>query len=263
MAVLALLLLPACGPSVPAGGGEGLVPDCSPQADGRISAEELPTALGLRVRFASNAPGEDWPGLPGGADGLDRDFSDGPAAVGATLEVVDPADAWWSARFPGATHAVATSVSLPDLLGVYRGSPDRLDLLGYVTAAPTAPAQATELHYDQPVTVLQLPLQPGLRWGQQASFRNAVLAGVPEQGVEDWEFEVGDVESARLPDGTELSEVLPVSGRLDQHVAIAVGAPSRTVWSRAWMAPCFGEVASVQADNEGLEPLQTYRRYYP
>lgn len=239
------------------------MPACRSEADGLITADELPTAIGVRVRFAANQPGEDWPTLPGPGAGFDRDFSEGPAEIGATFEVVDAADAWWSAAFPSATHAVPTSVELPGLLGVYEASADRLDLLGYVTAEPQDAARTTELHYDEPVTVLQLPLQPGLRWGQQASFRGAVIAGVPEQGVEDWEFEVGDLETALLPDGTEIHEVLPVSGRLEQNFAIAVGQPTRTTWSRAWMAPCFGEIASVQSDNEALEPLQVFRRYYP
>jgi hypothetical protein len=263
VAVLGAGCLAGCGLSVPAGGGDGLVPACISRADGVITADELPTAPGLAIRFAANAPGTQWPSLPGPADGVALDLSDGPEDLGATLPIVDPGETWWGPRFPGATYGTPTTVALPDLLGVYRVADDGVDLLGYVTATEVEPAQETELHYDEPVRVLQLPLSPGASWGQQATFRDARIAGIVEQGVEDWEFSVGEPTSARLPDGTEVRDVLPITGRLVQNFALSTLDPDHTTWSRSWLAPCFGEIGSVQAGSESLEPADVFRRYFP
>jgi|GEM_PF-1897745 len=257
-----------CEPGVPAGTPQSLVPSCVSVADGSIDAAELPTAAGLRIRYVANQPGEDWPERPGPGGGdnvapVDRDFRDGPDDIGATFPIVDPATAWWGSRFPEATYASPTSVAYPGLLGVYRASEIAVDLLGYVTAEEQPPASRTEVHYDEPVTVLQLPLRAGMSWGQQSHFRDGVIAGVPEQAVEDWEFSVGEPESALITGDIELRDVLPVSSTLTQNYALSTAEPGAVTYSTLWLAPCFGELASVQSGSEGPGPVRTYRRYAP
>jgi hypothetical protein len=260
--LLALLLLAGCAPGVGAGGGGGLLPDCDPLDDGRLTRAELALAPGIRTTLVRNDPAVDVSTLPGASDGVDRDFSEGPEDRGSTFELTEPAGAWWADRFPGATHAAPSSVDLPDLLGVYRLDDDGLWLLGLTTAQPVEASRTTAVHYDQPIEALRLPLEPGLSWGQTATWSGTV-AGLPNQGVEDWSAEVGAVESARLPGGVELSEVLPVDFRLEQTFALAVGASTSTTWRRAWYAGCFGELASVGSDDPSLEPAQEYRRLLP
>ncbi len=260
----ALLAAGGCGPGVdPGDGGRGLLPSCSTVDDGVITRDELPLAPGVSSTLVRNHPGQPVDSGPGPADGVDRDFSQGPEDRGVTFALVDPADAWWGERFPTATHAAPSGVDLPDLLGVYRSDEDALWLLGLVTAEQAPADQATEVHYDEPVAVLRFPLTEGLAWGQTATWRDGVVAGVPNQGVEDWAFSVGAVESARLPGAVELSEVLPVDVRLDQAFALAAGAPSRTTWRRAWFAGCFGEVASIASSSPDLDPIDEYRRLLP
>lgn len=256
-------LLLGCGPGVDPGEGGGLLPDCAAEVDGRIDRDELPLAPGIRSTLVRNHPLEPVDALPGPVDGVDRDFSEGPEDRGITFALVEPAEAWWADRFPSATHAAPVGVDLPDLLGVYRSDEDALWLLGLITAEAIDAAQETELRYDEPVAVLRFPVIPGLVWGQTATWSDAVVAGVPNQGVEDWSFSVGEAETARLPGGAELREVLPVDVRLEQRLALAVGASSRTTYRRAWFAGCFGEVASVASADPSLLPADEYRRLLP
>lgn len=262
---LLLLLLPivGCGPGVDPVEGGGLLPDCPAEVDGQLTREELPLAPGVTSTLVRNNPLDPVESLPGPADGVDRDFSEGPEDRGVTFALVEPAGSWWAPRFPLATHAAPSSVDLPDLLGVYRLDEDALWLLGLVTADPVDAGQTTEVHYDEPVAVLHFPLTPGLEWGQTATWSDGMVAGLPNQGVEDWFFTVGEVETARLPGGLELREVLPVDVQLDQSFALAVGASSITTYRRSWFAGCFGEVASVVGTDPSLTPAQEYRRLLP
>lgn len=274
-ALLALLSLGACGGTQNPGGqgGQGIpVPDCAIEADGEIAGEELPLLPGIAVRYARNEPGTevsfDFDGSPGPGGGRWWDFSDGPADVGSTFVTRDPAGDHYRALFPTATFAVPMLVEMPQLLGVYRWRPDaggggELQLLGLTTEQEPAPAARTLVRYDEPVTALRLPLREGESWGQQATFRDAVVAGVPNQGVEDWSFEVDAAGGATLPGGLEVEQVLRVRSRVDATYAVALGPPRTTLHRLSWYAPCFGEIAGISGPEEDLEPAAEMRRYYP
>lgn len=260
--LLPLLLLTACAPGVDPGTEGGTIPNCSTDADGRITAAELPVALGVAATYVRNDPADPWPGLPPAAEDADLDLREGPEDRGATFTVQDPADAWWAERFPSATHAAPSSVDLPDLLAVYQQTEHALSLLGLITASPEPPERTTEVHYDVPVDVLRFPLVPGATWAQTASWSNAVVSGVPNQGVEDWSVAVGELTSAVIPGGARLDEVLPVDVHLRQDLAISVGPSTRTSWQRSWYAGCFGELGSVRGASED-GPFDEYRRLLP
>lgn len=245
------------------------VPECRIEADGELSADELPLVPGISVRYVRNEPGTQVEFAPDGeGEGADArlwDFSTGPTEVGATLTTQDPADAWFGALFPEADLASPLLVESPELVGVYRYAVEQgeLQLLGVTTATEMPPEQRTLIIYDEPVVALRLPLTQGATWGQQATFRDAVIAGVPNAGVEDWYFEVDAAGSARLRGDLEIEQVLRIRSSVHRTLAIALGEPTTELHKLVWMAPCFGEVASLTGSDATLQPADELRRYYP
>jgi hypothetical protein len=264
-----------CGPATQNPGGQGepgtAIPSCEIEADGLLSPDEMPLAPDIAIRYVRNEPGTtvdvDLDGEPWG-DARLWDFSEGPADVGSTLVTADPTVAWYADEFPDATFAAPLLVELPELLAVQRWAPDgagggELQLLGLATTTEQEPASTTLVRYDAPVTLLRLPMAVGDVWGQQATFRDARIAGIPNAGVEDYLFEVESAGSAVLPNGIEVDEVLRVRSRVDATYAIALGEPTSSLHRLSWYAPCFGEIASVSGGDEGLQPADELRRYYP
>jgi hypothetical protein len=271
-----LLGLVACTGATQNPGGQGAdqtpLPSCSVTADGALSPDELPLVPGIAVRYARNALGAavefDVQGAADAELGRWWDFSEGPADIGATLVTADPAEAWYADLFPGATFAAPMLVELPELVGVYRWAPDaggggELLLLGLTTAQEQDPAATTLIRYDEPVTTLRLPMAVGDTWGQQATYRDALVAGVPNQGVEDYLFEVDAAGGAALEGDVEVEEVLRLRSSVTATYAVSLGGSTTTLHRLSWYAPCFGEIASASGGDSSLSPADELRRYYP
>ena len=270
------LALVACagGTQNPGGQGEDQapMPSCSVTADGAIAPDEMPLVPGIAVRYVRNsidAPVDfDLQGAADASLGRWWDFSEGPSDIGATLVTADPAAAWYGGLFPGATFAAPISIELPQLVGVYRWESDadgggELQLLGLTTDQEQEPAATTLVRYDEPVTTLRLPMSEGDTWGQQATFRDALIAGVPNQGVEDYLFEVDATGGAALEGGIEVEEVVRLRSQVTATYAVSLGESTTALHRLSWYAPCFGEIASVSGSSEELSPADELRRYYP
>lgn len=246
-----------------------VVPDCRIEADDAIDAAELPIVPGLTARYTRNAVDTAVSFAVDGAvdeDGMIRwDFSEGPDDVGATFETLDPGEAWFADVFPAADFASPLLVETPELVGVYRFDEvaGELLLLGVTTAVDQPPARRTLVIYDEPVLALRLPLVQGATWGQQATFRDAVIAGVPNAGVEDWVFEVDAAGSVDLPGGIGVEQVLRVRSSVRRTTAVSLGQPTTELHKLVWMAPCFGELASVVSSDAISDTVDELRRYLP
>ena len=245
------------------------VPECRIDADGQLSADELPLQPGISVRYVRNEPGTTVSFPPDGAVGDAGariwDFTEGPAEVGATLTTLDPAEHWFGPLFPDADLASPLLVESPELVGVYQYAPEEgeLRLLGVTTATEQPPERKTLIIYDEPVVALRLPLTEGATWGQQATFRDAVIAGLPNAGVEDWHVEGDAAGAARLRGDVEVRQVLRVRSSVHRTLAVALGEPSTALHKIVWMAPCFGDIASLSGADATLQPADELRRYYP
>lgn len=272
---LLCLALAACGGVTNPGGQGGEqtpMPSCELTADGAITPGELPLVPGVAVRYARNEPGTtvdfDVAGASDAEVGRWWDFSDGPADVGATLVTLDPAAAWYADLFEDATFAAPMLVELPQLIGVYRWVAEadgggELQLLGLTTSEEQPPESTTLVRYDEPVTTLRLPMSEGDTWGQQATFRDGIVAGIPNQGVEDYLFEVDASGGAALEGGIEVEQVLRLRSQVTATYAVSLGAPTSSIHRLSWYAPCFGEIASVSGADEALALPDELRRFYP
>ena len=265
-----MLVATGCGDSVPTDGGEAPLPQCVADLDGVISMDELPFAPGVEVRYVRNALDQpvtfDVEGLDDGEGGVLWDFSGGATDIGATLELLDPLDAPHGDLFPDASHAVPLTLEWPDLLGYFRvdESPtEQLVLLGMATGEDASAASRTLVVYDEPLVLYRFPLALGDSWEQTVTYSDAVTAGIPNQGVERYSFEVDRIGSARLEGNVEVDDVLRVRVELAQTLAVAIGEPGFGLHQLLWVRPCFGELARAVSSAPDFEQLDELRRFYP
>ncbi len=260
-----------CGPGVAADDpGSNLLPECTAELDGILDVHELPMAPGISVRYVRNALDQPAAFEVGGTHGADGHwyFDEGPADIGATLTLLDPADTPHGDEFPGATYAAPLLVESPSVLGyfaleTFEDGTGQLVMLGMAIDDGVDPASHTLLRYDDPLLLYPFPMAVGDSWTQTVTYRDAVAFGVPNQGVETYRFDVDELTTVHLPGGTEASDALVLSVEIDQTLALSAGPHLRTVHQRIWLRPCFGEVARAVSGDPEFEVIDELRRVYP
>lgn len=223
-------------------GGAGL---CAANGDDVIEESELFLAPGLsaNLRVAQGATvdtaGSEQP------DGsriwdLSGQLSGDHAGVVQTLALDG---LWYADVFPTASYA-ARITDADELLGVYEIAPHKLLLLGVVS--PDDGATRTELVYDPPVVILDLPLNQGKTWSTDSTV-TGLAQGITAYYFEDYSFVVDAKGEAKTPLGD--FAVLRVHSELER----LVGALLTTVQSHAFMSECFGTVASITSEDYELD----------
>ena len=216
---------------------DGATGACAPDNDRIVSRDEVPLEAGRSARFRV--------ALDATIDSAGTMMVDGTRrwALGQTLAgdadvdltLLAPAGQWWAPEFPAATYAAPLSAE-SDLLGVFEVSATQVRLLGVVS--PSAGLTRTELSYDPPVPVLQLPLTTTSRW-MVSSTVSGLATGVLSVYSEDYTFAVDAVGALTTPYGE--FPVLRVASDLERTVGVLT-TPRR---SFAFVAECFGTVATV------------------
>lgn len=249
------LLLGACSEPLNTRGPSHLVPDCESDGDGLIDASELPVSPGIEARWWASGPSFPW-----AEQGLDPtrsswDFSTGPEDVASIQRIESAAVAGWSTAGAFAVPAFVDIRDLYVIQDVTDGDSSAVEALGWATRSGIDESRRFDVRYDPPVPVLELPLSVGQQWSAETAFRGAFLAGLPNQGVERWSFEVLGTGTASLPGGIEVEEVLVLSTEVQQRLAIGT-TPARTLQRWSFLAPCFGEVAFLtEGDAPGIGQL--------
>jgi hypothetical protein len=210
---------------------------CTPDLDGTITRAELPLQPGRTAtyRVASDATVDTGGTIDG--DGLHH-WSLSAALPGdedRDVALLDPADAWWADLFPTASYATPLSAG-SDLLGVFELTDTRLRLLGVVS--PTAGAQRTELTYDPPVDVLQLPMAPAATWSTDTTV-SGLAQGFAAYYTEAYDSRVDALGTMATPYGD-----FPVS-RVAVDLSRQVGAGFVTSRTFAFVAECYSTVATI------------------
>ncbi len=226
-------------PSIDAPGDASNVA-CTPNHDGTITAAELPLAAGRAATFriATNAT---WSTAgqanPDGSRAWDLS---GALANDADqmLALNSPTGAWWQPDFPAATYATPLEAG-SDLLGVFAVGTGSLTLLGVVS--PTAGATKTELTYDPPAEILAIPMRAGSTWNATSTV-SGYAQGVLAAYTEAYSSRVDQVGTMTTPYGS--FPVLRVATDLQRTSGGALLLSNRTF---AWLAECFGPVATVRS----------------
>ncbi len=212
--------------------------------DGRIDSSELPLTVGetLSVTVATNASvdthGADQP------DGTRVWDLEGPYSGDADANFVRrPLDGtWFAGDFTDASYTLPLDSS-SGLLGVFQRTSSAILLRGVVSM--DSGVTQTELTYDPPVTVWQLPLAEGASWDETSTV-SGTASGVAAYYSERWQVSVDASGSLGTPAGVR--QVLRVSTLITRTVGISVTAHRRL----SFLQECAGNIAQVSSvDGDG------------
>jgi hypothetical protein len=222
-------------PDTPAGGA------CTPDHDGHITAAEVPLVAGRMANFRV-ATSATW-------STAGTSHTDGTRSWDLSLQLsndatvavklLDPTGTWWANDFPTATYATTLSAS-SDLIGVFHVGPN-VTLLGVVS--PDGGTFSTELKYDPPAEILQLPFANGDSWSSTSTVSGTAQGAVTAY-TEKYDSRVDNVGTMTTPYGA--FPVLRVATDLTRTSGLATLLTNRTY---AWVAECFGTVATAQSQS--------------
>ncbi|MBA3454245.1 MAG: hypothetical protein H0T42_14225 [Deltaproteobacteria bacterium] len=227
------------GPDAPTDAPSGV---CTPNHDGAITLAELPLTAGKMATFrVALDPTFDTAGsaATGGARRWDLTAqlamdSDRPLAL------LSPIGTWWATKFPTASYAALLSAE-SDLLGVFQVDATALVLLGVVS--PAAGAFRTELAYDPPAKILALPVATAGTWATTSTV-SGTAQGALVSYTERYASLVDQVGTMATPYGE-----FPVVRVATDLTRSSFGSTLLTKRSFAWVAECFGSIATVQSQD--------------
>jgi hypothetical protein len=217
---------------------------CTPNHDGQITAAELPLIAGRTANFrtATNVA-IDTAGHANGDGSRSWDYTAQLAGdADQPVALASPTGAWWQSDFPSATYAVPLSAS-SDLIGVFEVGSATVTLLGIVS--PSAGALQTKLTYDPPAEILALPITTGATWTSTSTVSGTAQGAVTAY-TEKYSSRVDEVGTVKTPYGD-----FPVVRIATDLTDTEGGVTLHTKRSFAWVAECFGSVATIQGkDND-------------
>jgi hypothetical protein len=238
MRAVFLTLLAACGVNqTPQPEAPPVLPNCVPNRDDAITADELPIALDLTANYYASV---DTPVSLASTDQWDLSeerATDEVVAIGP----VTLAGQWYASEFPGATFVTDAGDGLD---GVFHQDDQGLFLHG---TASKEPSPKTLVVYAQPIAVLRFPLTDGLAF-QATGAIDGTIAGLPFVGADEVAVEVAGAGRLDLP-YVRFSPVLRVRTAVVRRPSTG---PIVTKRSTSFVFECFGEVA--HADSKLDEP---------
>ena len=223
----------------------GPVPGCVANADGTITAGEVPLKAGLKATFkvATNVA-VDVAGKTQNDGTRIWDFSVAYAGDHDRLVTTDaPNGAWWAPGFSGATYATRLGETV-DLKGVFEVGGSALLLRGVVS--PADGLTKTNLTYNPGVPAIQFPLKNGSAWNVTSNVTGQA-SGVYSVYTEQYASQVDARGSLKTPFGT--FSVLRVRTVLTR----TVGVVPTVTRSFAFVAECFGTVATVTSQPNEIQ----------
>jgi hypothetical protein len=235
------LAQPSSPPQMDAGFAlDALAASCSFNSDGVIQRSEAPFLVGLGALYAVNPSGSTVPvSLTPAAGGWD--FS-APVANETKVfdQILSPSGQWWSSAFPSATYAERLEDGQP-LLGVYRATADKLELLGLVS--DQSGLQQTELTYATPVAILEFPIAVGNHF-TSGSDLSGTLNGIAFFAHDDYDITVDQRGNTKVPAGS--FDTL----RLRMSYRETVGLLKTTRITYLHLAECYGAVARIRSQDD-------------
>ena len=232
---LAFILLAACGTNeTPQPMPVPTLPECVPNRDGQITADELPIALGASVTYYTGAnrtiaqAGTAW------------DFSE--EMKSDTVVEIGPValrDQWYAASFASGQFVVDAGQGLD---GIYHQDAQALWLDGTASHAETP---KTLIIYSPPLPVLRFPVKAGDMFTTTANLAGATIAGLPFQGTDDLTVEVAGEGKLSVP-YVDFSPVLRVRTQAVRKPS-AGGVPSTSRRTTIFLFECFGEVTRAES----------------
>jgi len=245
----ALIFLTACSVNLtPQPDPTPTLPNCVPNRDGQITADELPIALGATITYYAATNRTVNLTAANGVFDLSKESSDdtvvalGPVALAAQ---------WYADQFPTGEFVVDAGSGLD---GIYHQDDRALWLDGTASQQEMPAAGKTLIRYADPIALLRFPLTDGLAYSTTASL-SATVAGLPFVGTDQVDVDVTSGVRLDVP-YVQFSPVL----RVRTHVTRTPSTGTPVVGKRTtlFMFECFGEVARAESnENEAAEDFTT------
>ncbi len=222
--------------------GDGVSGVCVPNHDGTVTLGELPLIAGRAATFRI-ATSATWNTAGASQTNGSRVWNlAGQLAndTDQTIALANPTGTWWRADFPTATYAAPLAAG-SDLQGVFLVDGTGVTLLGVVS--PQGGTYRTELTYDPPARILAVPFMAGSTWVTTSTV-SGYAQGVIVAYTEKYSSRVDQVGTMTTPYGE--FPVMRVATDLTRTSGITTLLTKR---SFAWVAECFGSVATVQSQD--------------
>jgi hypothetical protein len=229
------------------------LPECVPNRDGVITADELPIAYGATVDYyASTGMRSVDLVAQNGIWDLSQERPDdqvvalGPVALDAQ---------WYAAAFPSGQFAVDAGGGLD---GVYHQDDAALWLDGTASHEQMPTAGKTLVAYPAPVAVLRFPLADGDAFSTTAQIPDGTIDGLPFIGTDKVDVDITGSGRLDVP-YVDFSPVL----RVRTHVTRTPSTGTPVVGKRTtiFMFECFGEVARAESQPNEPNPDFTTAAY--
>jgi hypothetical protein len=221
---------------------------CFGNNDGVIAKSELQLAVGLSVDYLVQSGSQTAPiaAQPAGttSGGVTTwDFSG--VSGNRTKLALTPPSGWYASYFPQASY-VTTTYLADGTLGAFGVSDNAVLLYGFASPDPNK----TVLPYQQPVTVLELPIVYGMRYQSQGTVTNGTFNGTPWAEIDTYVVAV-DTTGTLLLGFLRLDHTLRIRTDLTQQLP---GGLVQTQIQYGYWHECFGEVARVTSLFDETDP---------
>jgi hypothetical protein len=239
---LLLLALAACGTNeTPQPDPVPTLPECVPNRDGTITADELPIAIGATLTYYTSANATNVGYDMSQENANDQVVALGPVALGAQ---------WYASKFPSGQFVVDAGGGID---GIYHQDAQALWLDG--TASQAQGASQTLIVYPTPLPVLRFPLTVGEAYSATVNY-SATIDGLPFNGSDELDVDVPDSGRLDVP-YVQFSPTL----RVREKAVRTAGATSITKRTTLFLFECFGEVARAESKQDETNPDFTTAAY--
>ncbi len=233
-----------------------VLPNCVPNRDGQITADELPIAYGFTVDYYAGSNRTVNLAPTNGIYDLSVEAADD---VVVALGPIQLAAQWYADQFPTGQFTVDAGSGLD---GIYHQDDRALWLDGTASQEAAPAAGKTLIRYADPIALLRFPLTAGLTYSTTAALASATVAGLPFVGTDKVDVDVTAGERLDVP-YVEFSPVLRV--RTNVTRTPSTGTPVVSKRTTIFMFECFGEVARAESKpDEAAEDFTTatyFRRF--
>ena len=241
-----VLLLVGCGVNqTPQPEPPPALPECTPNRDGQITADELPIAYGATLAYYASPSGAmrtidtadtAWDLSEERAD--DEVVGLGPQQLGAQ---------WYAPSYPTGQFATDAGGGLD---GIYHQDDRALWLDGLASREPAPAAGKTLVRYAEPVALLRFPLADGATYRTTAQIPDGTIAGLPFIGADELDVDVtsGVLEVPYVKFTPALRVRLHVTRRP------STGTPVVGRRTTLFLFECFGEVARAESRQDEPSP---------
>ncbi len=218
---------------------------CVPNLDGKIDASEIQPAIGVPLSYLVSPAGtQRTVNVAGTVDSHGKHYWDMSVDYAsdqlAHIEPTAIAGKWYEKSFP-ADAFVAPFDTADTVEQILREDDKAVYLLGLASHDKSPPEGQTLLIYDKPVSLLEFPLQPGVKFVSTGTVQNGKLRGLPYAGKDIYEVSDDAIGELKLPQLT-FTQVHRIRTKVTNQPAVGTSTTQEQV---SFYFECFAEVARI------------------